>query len=96
MRMAGPKKPIKLKAKSTGGVAISAWSTVSETDVDELKKPKAKGNANLKTIARKDIPKKKSATEKLADVKKVKQTPEELLQVISSKVLKSKNKKKSK
>lgn len=79
---------------TTGGDTSAAWNTVSETDGEN---PKAKGNSNLKTIVRKNISKKKGEKgAKVLDVKKVKQTPDDLLQILSAKVFKQNNQLKSK
>lgn len=77
---------------TTAGETSAAWSTVSETDGENVK-----GNSTLKTIVRKNNSKKKSA--KILNVKKVNETPGDLLQVVSSKVIKQnqlKSKKKAK
>lgn len=96
------KKVKKLKAnaeKSLPSTTDGAWTTVSETDGDEVKKPKATGSADLRSIVHK---KKKltAGSAKSLDTKKIKQTPDDLLQLMTTNELKQnkqlKSKKKSK
>lgn len=82
------KSNIKSKLSEPTKESSAAWSTVSETDGEESKKQKTTGNPNLKTITRKNNSKKKNDTANLLNVKKVKQTPGELLHVVSPKSLK--------